>query len=182
MRLEEPLASDLRLDIARAGRQALVESDLAVAHGTAWGGWKNKGAAVELWLAKAQAIAQEAIDERGLDPDWGLRVCGRALGAAVGAGGKIDPSQWAELALQIGPSRIEASDDPLHCRRLSWELGLALYDALQTFQTRREFDPALEYGQLAVSYLDQGRAGRDEAPGDAYLFGRLYFRIGLIYA
>ncbi len=182
IRLAEPLASDRRLAVARTAREALIEAHLAAAHGTAWGRWKNKREAVALWLAKAQTIAQESIEEHGLDPDWGLRVCSRALGASVGAGGKIDPSQWAEQALQIGRDRIEATDDPLHRRRLAWELGLALYDALQAFQTRREFDPALEYGRLAVSYLDQGRVGRDEAPGDAYLFGRLYFRIGLIHA
>ena len=182
IRLAEPLALDERLAVARAAREALIEAHLAAAHGTAWGRWKNKREAVGLWLAKAQAIAQESIDERGLDPDWGLRVCSRALGASVGAGGKIDPAPWAERALQIGRDRIEATDDPLRRRRLAWELGLALYDALQAFQSRREFDPALEYGRLAVSYLDQGRSGRDEAPGDAYLFGRLYFRIGLIHA
>ncbi|HVC99289.1 MAG TPA: hypothetical protein VND64_36830, partial [Pirellulales bacterium] len=182
IRLAEPLALDERLAVARAAREALIEAHLAAAHGTAWGRWKNKREAVGLWLAKAQAIAQESIDERALDPDWGLRVCSRALGASVGAGGKIDPAPWAERALQIGRDRIEATDDPLRRRRLAWELGLALYDALQAFQSRREFDPALEYGRLAVSYLDQGRSGRDEAPGDAYLFGRLYFRIGLIHA
>ena len=161
IQLAEPLAVDKRRAVARAAREALIEAHLAAAHGTAWGRWKNKREAVGLWLAKAQAIAQESIAECGLNPDWGLRICSRALGASVGAGGKIDPAHWAELALQIGRDRIEATDDPLHRRRLAWELGLALYDALQTFQTRREFDPALEYGRLAVSYLEQGRAGRD---------------------
>jgi tetratricopeptide (TPR) repeat protein len=182
IRTAEPLARNSRFAVRRAAREALIEGHLVAAHGVAWGRWKSKPDAVALWLTKAEALVEESVESLRLDPDWMLRICSTALDASVGASGKIDPAEWAKRAQEVGQTRIDATDDPLHRHRLEWMLGLALYDALQSFQMRREFEPALEYGRLAVSFVESGREGRDEAPGDAYLLGRLYFRIGQIDA
>ncbi len=58
---------------------------------------------------------------------------------------------------------------------------MALYDAVQIYQMRGEHDQALKYGQKAIAYLEQGTSAKPNA-ADSYLLGRLYFRVGAIYA
>jgi tetratricopeptide (TPR) repeat protein len=58
---------------------------------------------------------------------------------------------------------------------------MALYDAVQIYQMRGEHDLALKYGQKAIAYLEQGTSPKQDN-ADAYLLGRLYFRVGAIYA
>ncbi|HEV3005500.1 MAG TPA: hypothetical protein VGX78_13625, partial [Pirellulales bacterium] len=141
IRTAQPLARDRRISVRRAAAEALIEAHLAAAHGVAWGRWKSKPDAVGQWLAKAEALVRDSIGVLGLDPDWELRLCSGALDAAVGAGGKINPADWAKRALEIGRHQIDVTDDVLHRRRLAWMLGLAMVDALQAFQMRREFEP-----------------------------------------
>ena len=57
-----------------------------------------------------------------------------------------------------------------------------MYDALQIYHMRRSYQPALEFGTLAVSYLEKAGTERARQPGHAYMMGRLYFRIGSIHA
>jgi len=59
-------------------------------------------------------------------------------------------------------------------------LGMALYDALQTFQMRNDHSSALKYGELAVQYLSA--ADPQRSPATEYLLGRLYFRLGAVYS
>lgn len=58
---------------------------------------------------------------------------------------------------------------------------MALYDAVQVYQMRAQRDQAMKYGRQAAELLEAGRAGQDSAM-DAYLIGRLYFRLGSIQA
>jgi tetratricopeptide (TPR) repeat protein len=104
------------------------------------------------------------------------------LAALVGLQGQGDPQSWTDVALEQGRKLIDESADSWMRRRWEWELGMALYDTLQVLHMRRDFEPALEYGTLAVAYLERAGVERQTMPGHAYMMGRLYFRIGSIYA
>ena len=64
---------------------------------------------------------------------------------------------------------------------MQWDLGMALYDAVQTYQMRGEHNSALKYGERAIECLEQGSSLNPESMADAYLLGRLYFRLGLAF-
>jgi len=114
--------------------------------------------------------------------DQGLRVCREALAASVGVDGKLNPKRYAERAVSIGEATIAASDDPFRRQYLHWELGTALYDALQASHARGDQTSALEYGHLAANHLEAATASRKLEPMEAYLLGRLYFRLGAVCA
>jgi tetratricopeptide (TPR) repeat protein len=58
---------------------------------------------------------------------------------------------------------------------------MALYDALQIYQMRDDHTTALQYGERAIAFLEQGDQ-RKHTASTAYLLGRLYFRLGAIHA
>jgi tetratricopeptide (TPR) repeat protein len=134
---------------------------------------------VPRWLARARELAEQATE--GTDEPL-FRVAKGALAAAVGTEGELPPDAWLQLAEQTCGRLIQQSADPARRRHLEWELGLVLYDGLQVLQMRSEHQQALAHGLSAVEHLKRGAEGRDESPGDAYVIGRLYFRVGSIYA
>jgi tetratricopeptide (TPR) repeat protein len=168
--------------VRRLASDALLKSHLALARDIAWGAWKSKTVAVPQWLQRAAAIAQK-VNERGEGSGEELfLVAKEALAAYVGLQGELDPTPWMEEALTHGRKLIRKSKDPLWRSRWEWELGLALYDALQVYHMRKLYEPALKCGTLAVDYLERAGAERARQPGHAYMMGRLYFRIGSIFA
>jgi tetratricopeptide (TPR) repeat protein len=182
IQLAEPLAADRRQAVRRAAREVLVDAHLGAARDIAWGFWKMKQTVVPSWLKKAEDAAKQAAGVDGAGDDHSLRVCREALAAYVGMNGELDPAEWVQAAVSEGRLLIDKTVDPLHQRQLQWELGLALYDALQVYHIRQEAEHALECGELAVDYLEKGSVGRQVAPTDAWLMGRLYFRLGSIIA
>ncbi|MEX2558787.1 MAG: hypothetical protein WD403_02680, partial [Pirellulales bacterium] len=182
IRLAQPLAGDRQASVRRSARRTLIEAHLAVAQDIAWGQWQQKEEVVPKWLERARRIADESVAVEGLHAELRLRVEAQSLAACVGVRGKIDPAQFARQALETGRQAIDQCADPLRRQRLQWQLGLAMYDALQAWHVRGQPDEALRYGRLAVDSLEQGMPGRQESTGDAYLLGRLYFRLGSIYA
>lgn len=182
IKLAEPLAAHSSILVRHTARQVLLDGHLAVAQDIAWGNWKTKETVVPQWLARAEALAGDTRQAAPTRQGEQYRVCQQALAAFVGLDGKLDPKPWVEKLVRLGRQRIESAADPLSRRQLEWSLGLGLYDALQVYDTRNETDNALEYGGLAVTYMERGLPGRQEAPGDAYLLGRLYWRMGMIYA
>ncbi|MGD9646411.1 MAG: hypothetical protein AB7U73_11920 [Pirellulales bacterium] len=181
--LAEPLAADERTAVRRHAVELLLQAHLGVARSIAWGNWKSKGGAVEKWLERSQVWSQRAEDEKTtLAGQASFLIAREALAALVGLQGQSDPQSWTDAALERGRQLIDASADSWMRRRWEWELGMALYDTLQVLHMRRDFEPALEYGTLAVAYLERAGVERQTMPGHAYVMGRLYFRIGSIYA
>jgi tetratricopeptide (TPR) repeat protein len=133
-------------------------------------------------LATAHDAAEDLIDHEGADESLHLRVLRRALAASAGTQGKLDPATWTKDAVKTARRLIDTSEDPWRRARLEWELGLALYDALQADQARGYHDHALANSALVVKYLESALEHRQETPHGAYVLGRLYFRIGTIYA
>lgn len=174
------LLSDRRPQVRNVAQRVLLEAHLAVANDVAWGNWKQKEVVVKKWLDKAEAISRGAPSAEAGDAAR-FMVGTQALSAQVGLQTKADPKPWTATTLELGKSLIEQAKDPMRRAELERQLGLALYDALQTYHMQGQYGLALKYGLLAADYLSRSSAGREDA-GFAYLLGRLYFRIGVIHA
>lgn len=179
-RTADPLGVDPHPAIRVAAKEVLIDAHLGAAHDIAWGDWQEKDKAVTRWLLRAKAFADELVQNDNGAPEHHFRVATRALAACVGAQGAMDPTPWADEALRIGKDLIEAAPDPARKAQLRWDLGMALYDSLQIHQVRGNQDAALQYGQLAVEFLESGNTSQTATAN--YLVGRLYFRLGAIHA
>ena len=181
VKVADPLAADRHPAIRLVAKEVLVNAQLGAAHDIAWGNWKEKETAVLRWLSRADAFAEELIENDGGSREHRFRVSTRALAACVGVRGELDPDKWTTQAIRTGEELIAATDDPLRKAQFQWDLGMALYDALQVYQMRNNHETALKYGELAIAYLEEGNRQKQSATSN-YLLGRLYFRLGAIYA
>lgn len=184
IRLAAPLAEQKHPAVRLAAKEVLIDAHVGAAHDIAWGEWDDKTAAVPKWLARAQAVVEDVIATESGGEEHRFRLATRALAACVGMRGEVDPAPWTEEALRTGNLLVEvAGNRPARTARLRWELGMALYDALQVHQMRGEHDTALQFGEQAVEYLEQANTDAEtRAPTTSYLLGRLYFRLGAIHA
>jgi tetratricopeptide (TPR) repeat protein len=167
--------------IRLTAKEAYLDAHLGAAHDVGWGPWREKERSVESWLASGAAMADDLIQKEGGSEDYHFRVAARALSAEVGLGGRLDPTPWATQAVRSGDGLIATATEPVRRSQLQWELATALYDALQIYQMRSDRPAAVKYGELAIGYLEKsGRQSR--SPANRYLLGRLYFRMGAVYA
>jgi len=181
IKLARPLVDEPKVTVRRAAQEVLVAAHLAVARDIAWGSWNHKEDVVPKWIAQADEIAAAAIRRGDAPGDFHFRICQQALAAYVGMQGAADPTYWTEETVKSGQALIEQASDSWYRRRLEWELGMTLYDAVQVFHMRRQYERALEYGPLAVQFLRDAESDRKDLPGHGYLMGRLYFRLGAIH-
>ncbi len=177
----EALAANQHPAIRIAAKEVLLDAHLGAAHDIAWGDWKEKDKAVAAWLDRASLAAEDLITNEKASKQHRLHVSTRALAACVGLRGRLDPEVWAEQALATGDELIAATNDRSRQASLQWDLGMALYDALQIYQMRNDHETAIKCGEVAISYLDQGKKAVDSPEAD-YLLGRLNFRLGAIHA
>lgn len=177
----DPLALNPHPAIRVAAKEVLIDAHLGAAHDIAWGTWKEKEKAVARWLDLAEALAKDYNKTEGGNGMHTFRVAARALAVSVGLRGKLDPEKWSAILVRQGEELIAASADPVQKDRLKWDLGVALYDALQIYELRRDHDAALKYGERAIDYLE-GSERRTKVASADYLIGRLYFRMGSIQA
>lgn len=182
IQIAQPLLNHKRVEVRKAARRVLIEAHLGMASDVAWGFWKAKEKVVPRWLERAAELTRQAANEDGIDPAFEIRVYQRALGALAGMQGALDPADWAEGAERAGKALIESAGDDLQTQRLEWELGLALYDAVQAWHQRQDNDRVLKFGEMAAHYLEQGAGTRQPRPEDSYLMGRLYYRLGSVHA
>ncbi|MCC6127107.1 MAG: hypothetical protein IT426_19270 [Pirellulales bacterium] len=181
LRAADRAAADVHPAVRRTAKEALVDAHLGSAHDIAWGDWKDKEKAVTLWLKRAAAIAEDLMKNEDGTAEQLFRVQTRGLSALVGIRPGVDPAPWVEEALRAGNELIDDTGDPIRKAQYQWDLGMALYDAVQICQLRADHAAALRYGEEAVEYLEEGYA-RKQSPTTAYLLGRLYFRLGAIHA
>lgn len=177
----EALKDDPKVAVRRAAKEALMDAHLAVARDVAWGKWKNKSDAVSEWIDKARAVAEDLVANEEGCPELKLRVARQAVASCVGTQGEMNPAAWLDEAIEAArPLRAVAC--PLAKQRVSWDLGMAWYDALQCFQMRGDREEAREASEEAVELLESAWPQMQRAPGMAYLMGRLYFRVGAVAA
>lgn len=154
--LAEPLVISKHPAVRVAAKQVMLDAHLGAAHDIAWGTWREKEKAVPVWLDKAQAFADDLIKSEAGGKEFRFRVANRALAACVGLRGKLDPIPWITQAQDAGKELIAATADPVCRSHLQWDLGMALYDAMQVCQARDDGQDALRYGQLAADFLEKG--------------------------
>lgn len=181
IKLAEPLVNDAKLAVRRHARQVLLDGHLAVANDIAWGGWRSKTTVVPQWLERGNAIARK-LGEDGDEAELSFRVAKAALAAMAGFQGRQEISGWLKDVRKSGQELIDAADDDLTRQRRQWELALAMYDALQIEHVRGKFDDALNHGREAAELFEASLAQREPKPGQDYMLGRLYFRLGSIEA
>lgn len=181
IQLADPLASDPHPAIRMAAKEVLIDAHLSAAHDIAWGDWKDKSKAVARWLDRAEAAAVDIVSTENGGDEQLFRVYTRSLAAYVGVRGDLDPAPIAKSVVTTGERLIAAARDPGRKAQLQWELGMSLYDAVQVCQMRSEPDVALKHGENAAQYLAAAVNARP-TPASSFLLGRLYFRMGTIYA
>ncbi len=174
-------ANDPHPAIRLTAKEVLVNAHLGAAHDIAWGDWKDKEVAVGKWLERAAAFADDLVQNEGASEENQFRVYTRALTACVGLRGKTDPKPLIQQALAHGNALIESTPDTIRKAQYQWDLGMALYDAVQIYQLRADHASALKYAQSAAEYLENANQ-RKQTLATAYVLGRLYFRIGAIHA
>ncbi len=181
IKIADGLVEDRHPAVRLAAKEVMIDAHLGAAHDVAWGVWNQKEVSVPRWLDRASAFADDLISSDGGTAEYRLRVATRALAASVGMPKAFDPTKWAEEAVRVGEQLIATTPEAqkAKCR---WDLGTALYDAVQVCQIRQENEAALKYGQQAVEYLESSMEARRASSTDRYLLGRLYFRMGAIYA
>ncbi|MGI6420495.1 MAG: hypothetical protein ACOX1P_33100 [Thermoguttaceae bacterium] len=181
--IADPLISSPHPAIRTAAMEVMIDAHLGASQDIAWGSWENKKLAVSTWLQRASeyAEAMTAIETGSHTDALRFRVATRALAACVGAQGELSPADWTRRAIEVGERMIEANQDPHRKQQIAWDLGLALYDSVQVHQIRGEQDAALEVGRRAAELLERGSEG-SQRPANWLLMGRLYFRLGTIYA
>ncbi|MDX1961911.1 MAG: hypothetical protein SFX18_02080 [Pirellulales bacterium] len=168
--------------LRRTMKQILLNANLATANDIAWGNFQNKEFAVTKWLERSTAVANNLIKEEGWDAYPRLAVARQALAACAGTQGTVDPTPWTKSALATSKQLLADTNDPWRKRQIDWELGHALYDALQADQARGVQSHALANSALVVKYLEEGSQTREQSDHDDFVLGRLYFRIGAIFA
>ena len=178
----DPLAASRHPAVRIAAKEVLIDAHLGAGHDIAWGSWEGKEKAVPRWLDQAASVAEDLADSEGVSVEPQFRVAARALAALVGLRGKLEPDRWAEETLRVGQQLVAATPDSPQKDRLRWDLGMALYDAVQICQMRGDHEKALTYGKRAIAYLEPGATSEQAGLADPYLLGRLYFRMGAIHA
>ena len=178
-------------EIAQAALETLVNAHLGAARDIAWGNWNQKASSVTRWLNQANRYNEQLIktahySQRQIYQSR-VQLASKALSAIAGVGKEINPVDWAELLTENGEKLLAMMDSPNEKEHLMWNLGMSLYDAVQVFQARKDDAMTLKYGQKAVECLEGASAYANKTAGkvsasDLYIQGRLYFRIGAIYA
>jgi tetratricopeptide (TPR) repeat protein len=181
VQVADAVANDPHPAIRLTAKEVLVDAHLGAVHDIAWGDWKEKDVAVSKWLDQAASFADDLVRNEGGSEENQFRVYTRALTACVGLRGKIDPKPWIQEALTHGNALIDSASDPVRKAQYQWDLGMALYDAVQIYQLRADHTAALKYAQAAAQYLEKGHERKQSLSAD-YVLGRLYFRLGAIHA
>jgi tetratricopeptide (TPR) repeat protein len=181
LKLADAIASDPHPAIRMAAKEVMIDAYLGGAHDVAWGEWKDKPKAVVRWLDRAKAVAEDIVANEGGSQEQLFHVYVRALAAYVGMRNDVDPAPTAKALIETGKTLVAAARDPGQKARLQWEIGMALYDAVQICQARSESDNTLKFGEVAAGYMADAIKAKP-AITSTFLLGRLYFRLGAIHS
>ena len=178
IKLVEPLASKGKHADRRVARETLIDAHLAVARDIGAGRWQQKAEVIPKWLDRAMAMADEMVAHDRAEPQVSLRVYQQALAALAPVADPPDASEWIRGATQLGATLMEQATDPGYKATLSWQLAIALGDAVEIESARKRRGEAIELGNLAMECFEAGAVAAEQVPERDYLRGRLMFRMG----
>lgn len=181
VKVAQLLRNDPHPAIRLSAKQTLVDAHLGAARDIAWGAWEQKESVVPRWLERAESLAQDLVQTEKQTPEPLFRVAATALAVSVAVPKAIDPSPWIEK-LDEAFNRLVAGATDQAQAKMRWDYGVALYDAVQRYQVTGQHDLAQKQGEKAAKVLEAALANRNPKPSDLYLVGRLYFRLGAVYA
>jgi tetratricopeptide (TPR) repeat protein len=166
----------------RAAKQLLVEAHLAIAEEVARQTYNDKSEALSQWIGRASGLAEDFITKDNGSIELRLLIAQHALSALANIKPTLDPAPWVTEAEEAAKTLLTQSDDELWQQRVKWELGIAYLHALRVEHTRRQTEPALKFGQLAIDNMSVGASSRQAVHGSEQLVGQLYFQMGAVYA
>jgi tetratricopeptide (TPR) repeat protein len=169
--------------IRLAAKDVLFEAHLATAKVIAWGKWDKKEEAITKWIERAKFLAKdpEIAAAKRYSREYPFKIASCALATLVAVPEKLNIDLYIEDILDAGNQLIKNVKDPILESKYHWDTSIALYDAVQIFQFRKQYSSALKNGELAAKYMEIGIKNRS-SDMDMYLLGRLYFRLGSIHA
>ena len=164
-------------------RDVLVNAQLGVVKDIAMGTWDNKWQAIDKWFASVKEVIKdpEVTSKKRLIREYLFRVavCSLSAQAVVSDSTSIEP--YVQDVLTATEELVNVTDDEIAKRKVQWEAGNVLFEAVQSYQRRKQYTSALKYGETTVDLMEQGIEGRT-GEADYYLLSRLYFRLGAIHA
>jgi hypothetical protein len=166
----------------RAAKQLLIEAHMGIAEEVARQPFNEKVETLSQWIGRASGIAEDFIEKDNGSVELRLFIAQHALNALASFKPTLDPSPWVAEAEDAAKTLLAQSDDEMWQQRIKWDLGIAYLNALRVEHTRRETDPALRYGQLAIDNLAVGASSRQAVHSSEQMVGQLYFQMGAIYA
>ena len=183
IRLAATLVDHPNQTIRQSAKDVLVEAHLGAARDVAWGRWDKKEESITKWIERAREIAvdPEMVAARRYSREYPFNIAVCVLAAQVGLSETKDIEPFIRAVINTGEQLIRSTRDPILQRKYLWETSLSLYDAVQIYQLRKKYTPALKYGEIAADYMEAGIQER-RSDTDRYLLGRLYFRLGAIHA
>ena len=180
--LADQHATSKERPVRQLASRVLLDAHLAIAIDIARGQWQKKDEYVLKWLARGSALAEEVVD----NGKYGLRARLQVALAAITAMSRLDqpvnPKFWIREMEETVFRLREILDDKLALEQLDWEMGIAFFQAAEIEHRRGQPDGALYYGHQAEKKLTRIAVNRNELPYTNHLLGRLYFRLGAIYA
>jgi len=166
----------------RAAKELLVEAHLAIAEEVARQPYSDKSEALSQWVGRASGLAEDFISKDNGSIELRLLIAQHALSALASIKPTLDPAPWITEAEEASKALLAQCDDEMWQQRVKWELGIAYLHALRVDHTRRQTEPALKYGQLAIDNMAVGASSRQAVHGSEQLVGQLYFQMGAVYA
>ncbi len=169
--------------IQTLAREVVLNAQLGIILDIARGNWENKESAIEKWFLNTKDLLKDPVvtTKKRLLRDEAFRIARCGLAAQVMISDAANLEQKVQEMLLASEELRNVADDPIIQRETQWETGTALFEAVQSFQRRKQYVAALKYGESTVDFMEQGIEGRT-GEADYYALARLYFRLGAIHA
>ncbi len=182
IKLAAPLAENPAAPLRRAALDIELDSHLGTALAIASGTWQQKDRVLPKWIARAEGFARKLAEEEDGNPTLELRLCQGALAVSAASVDGDSPMPWIKRLLTVRSAIGSEVTDPWRRRKVDWEVGQALADALTAAQLRGDTTDMLDNATLTAAYLERGSQQRDLTPDERKEFGDLLFRIGILYS
>ena len=134
-----------------------------------------------MWIDRATALADELVKQENGSIELLLCVDEQTISALAGLTQPPEATKWIEGAIELGKSIIDEATDATYKARITWNLGMALSDAMQIEKSLGHRDKALALGKTALAYFEQGEKFGKQLPMHDYLRGRSNYRLGAIF-
>jgi len=183
IRLASTLTEHSNQTIRQSAKDVLFEAHLGAARDVAWGRWDKKEESIAKWIEKAREMANdpEMLAAKRYSREYPFKIAVCVLASQVGLSEMKEIEPLIREVINAGEQLIRSTRDPILQKKYQWETSLSLFDAVQIYQLRKKYTPALKYGEIAAVYMESGIKGR-RCETDIYLLSRLYFRLGAIHA